>query len=110
MKPIVYIPEVVELSDKMHSSETDSLSLRQVAELMGNAVDARDSYTHNHSQQVAVISYLLSLAIGFKPKHADLFHIAGLLHDIGKIGIPDTVLMKNGELSEKEWSILKKTS
>ncbi|MCC6347365.1 MAG: HD-GYP domain-containing protein [Nitrospirales bacterium] len=84
------------------------LSLHQFAESLGNAVDAKDSHTFNHSQHVAIIGYLLALKIGFSAKQAEIVHIAGHLHDIGKIGIPDSVLQKKGMLTEEEWLYVRK--
>lgn len=82
--------------------------LHQFAEALGNALDAKDEYTYNHSQHVAVIGYLIALKLGFTSRQANLIHIAGHLHDIGKIGVPDTVLLKQGPLTEKEWQYIKR--
>ncbi|MEW6593637.1 MAG: HD-GYP domain-containing protein [Thermodesulfobacteriota bacterium] len=86
----------------------DLLSLHQLAESLGNAVDARDSHTYDHSQQVAVVGYLLARAMGCSARQADIIHIAGHLHDIGKIGLPDAVLQKEGKLSDGEWALVRK--
>ncbi len=84
------------------------MSLHQFSEAMGNAVDAKNQNTYQHSQHVAVISYLLALAVGFRPAQADVIHIAGHLHDIGKIAVPDAVLLKQGKLTENEWLTMRK--
>lgn len=84
------------------------INIHHFAEALGNAIDAKDKYTYNHSQHVAVISYLITLGMGFTPRQADLIHIAGHLHDIGKIGVPDNILNKPGPLTEKEWQHIKK--
>ncbi|MEZ0329673.1 MAG: HD-GYP domain-containing protein [Dissulfuribacterales bacterium] len=85
-----------------------SVSLHQFAEALGNAIDAKDRHTYNHSQHVAVIGYLIALKIGFTTQQADVIHIAGHLHDIGKIGIPDYILSKKEKLTEEEWRHIKK--
>lgn len=84
------------------------INLHQFAESLGNAIDAKDKNTYNHSQHVAVISYLIALKLGLTSQQADIIHIAGHLHDVGKIGVPDSILLKEGPLTEKEWEYIKK--
>ena len=71
-----------------------SLTIHHFAEALGEAVDIKDPYTHHHSQEVAVISLLLAQAIGMDEACCTTVHIAGHLHDLGKIGISDQVLQK----------------
>ncbi len=78
-------------------------SLHHLAEALGNAVDARDSQLYRHSRDVAEVSCVLAHAMGFSREEIDVIHIAGHLHDIGKIGIPDAVLKKQGPLDGEEW-------
>ena len=73
-----------------------------------NAIDAKDHFTKLHSEEVAIVSHALALASGLPPAVADHIHIAGHLHDIGKIGIPDKVLQKKGPLNEDEWVEIKR--
>jgi putative nucleotidyltransferase with HDIG domain len=82
--------------------------LHQLAESMGNAVDVRDAVTYNHSLQVAEVASLLARALGLPPTQAETIHIAGHLHDIGKIGIPDAVLKKEGPLTDDDWLWIRK--
>jgi len=82
--------------------------LHQFAESLGNAVDARDSDTFNHSWEVAELSRLIAEALGLAARQVEIIHLAGHLHDIGKIGIPDTVLKKPGALSSEEWTQMKR--
>ncbi|MFK4765714.1 HD-GYP domain-containing protein [Desulfobaculum sp. SPO524] len=83
-----------------------SLTGHQLAEALGNAVDAKDHSTHFHSEEVAEISRILALHLGMNEDEAETIHIAGHLHDIGKIGIPDAVLRKPGPLTDDEWNII----
>jgi HD-GYP domain-containing protein (c-di-GMP phosphodiesterase class II) len=85
-----------------------TLEIHQLAESLGNAIDAKDHFTRRHSEEVAVVAYILALGMGLSPTNADLIHIAGHLHDIGKIGIPDSVLQKPGPLSDREWREIKR--
>ena len=84
------------------------LNLHQLAESLGRAVDAKDSWTCSHSEEVAVISRMLALHMGLAPARAEMVHLAGHLHDIGKIGIPDAILQKRGPLDPDEFEIIKR--
>ncbi|TVM19308.1 HD family phosphohydrolase [Oceanidesulfovibrio indonesiensis] len=83
-------------------------SIHQFAESLGNAMDAKDHCTQDHSEQVAVIAHCLALEVGFSPRRAGDIHIAGHLHDIGKIGLPDCILSKPGRLTEEEWAAVRR--
>jgi HD-GYP domain-containing protein (c-di-GMP phosphodiesterase class II) len=108
MKPVIYLPEVEGLFCDLSPCAENCLSLHQFSESLGNAVDAKDNLTYNHSQHVAVISYLIALALGCSAKQADVVHIAGHLHDIGKIGVPDTVLKKQDKFTDEDWKWMKR--
>lgn len=81
--------------------------IHQLSESLGRAIDAKDHHTRQHSEQVAVLSHALALGLGLPPNQADHIHIAGHLHDIGKIGVPDRILGKPGPLSNQEWLAVK---
>ncbi len=83
-------------------------SLHQLSESLGHAVDAKDPQTANHSREVAHFSVLLAGQLGLPETTVNVIHIAGHLHDIGKIGIPDAILQKQGKLTEEEWLWVKK--
>lgn len=87
--------------------EVISSDIHQFSESLGNAIDAKDHFTRQHSEEVAVVAYALALSMGLPPSVADHIHIAGHLHDIGKIGIPDEVLQKPGKLTNIEWQLIK---
>ncbi len=82
-------------------------TIHQIAESLGNAIDAKDVHTSNHSKQVAHLSRCLALRLGLSPQQTESIHIAGHLHDIGKIGVPDEILAKKGPLSESEWVLVR---
>ena len=65
---------------------------------LANALEAKDPYTRGHSERVGAWSRSVAAALGLPPSDVDMIGQAGLLHDIGKIGIPETVLRKTGEL------------
>ncbi len=73
-----------------------------------NSVDAKDPYTYGHSERVAYFSRALARAIGLEEIECERVYLSGLLHDIGKIGVPDAVLTKAGRLTDEEFDQLKK--
>ena len=70
------------------------------------AIEARDPYTKQHSNRVTQISLALAKAMNCTTEEQDILNVAGLLHDIGKIGIRDEILLKPGRLSRDEFSII----
>ena len=75
---------------------------------LANAVDARDAYTHGHSERVARMARQLARRSGMAPQLCEQIFMTGLLHDIGKIGVPDSVLLKPGHLTEEEFALIKR--
>ncbi|HYU49482.1 MAG TPA: HD-GYP domain-containing protein [Candidatus Limnocylindria bacterium] len=71
------------------------------------AVDTKDRYTKRHSEDVARYATFLAERLGLDPDVVRSIHVAGLLHDIGKIGIPDHILRKPGALTPDEYEIVK---
>lgn len=82
--------------------------LHEMAESLGAAIDAKDPCTRAHSEEVAVVSEMLALTMGVGHDLARVVHVAGHLHDIGKIGLPDAVLQKPGALSVAEWEMVRR--
>lgn len=72
------------------------------------ALDAADAYTAQHSAGVASYSYDLARARGYEPRRSRQVHAAALLHDVGKIGVPDAVLTKDGPLADEEWLLIRR--
>jgi len=70
-------------------------------------VDAKDHYTYGHSKKVSDYAVALSEALGLPQDRIDIVRAAGLLHDIGKVGIPDSTLNKKGTLTNEEWELIK---
>jgi HD-GYP domain-containing protein (c-di-GMP phosphodiesterase class II) len=75
---------------------------------MSNAIEARDPYTHGHSERVAHVSYEIAVRMQLSEVACQEIYLAGILHDIGKIGIPDHVLMKPGKLTQEELLIIQR--
>lgn len=79
----------------------------EVATSLAGAIDAKDPYTKGHSTSVSRFSEALARAINLPEKEIARITLGALLHDVGKIGIPETVLKKEGPLSDEEWAIMK---
>lgn len=84
------------------------IDYHEIIECITAALDAKDTYTAGHSQRVSDMALEVSRLIGLKEEDIDKIHIAAHLHDIGKIGVPDQVLLKEGKLTEKEWMSIRK--
>src|SRR3954447_2341510 len=76
--------------------------------VLAETLDLRDSGTSSHSQTVGRLAALIAKALGFDDARVERIRLAGILHDIGKIGIPDWILHKPGKLDESEWAEVKK--
>jgi diguanylate cyclase (GGDEF)-like protein/PAS domain S-box-containing protein len=77
---------------------------------LASTVDAKDPYTYGHSKNVADIAQAIGKEIGMSGKELADLRNASLLHDIGKLGIPDAILTKPGKPTEEEWEIIKRHS
>jgi diguanylate cyclase (GGDEF)-like protein/putative nucleotidyltransferase with HDIG domain len=71
------------------------------------AIDAKDQYTQGHSQKVSAYAVVLAQALGLDQSEVEEIRLAGLLHDIGKVGIPEAILNKSGPLDAAEWETMK---
>ena len=74
---------------------------------LSNAVDAKDYYTNGHSIRVAEYSRLLAQRLGLSKERQEEIYYAGLLHDIGKIRVPDSIIKKEGKLTDEEYEYIK---
>lgn len=72
------------------------------------SIDAKDRYTRGHSERVAMLTRQLAERAGMSPEELERVHIAGLVHDVGKIGVPESVLRKPGKLTEEEFEWIKR--
>ncbi|MCS7239867.1 MAG: HD-GYP domain-containing protein [Candidatus Bipolaricaulota bacterium] len=81
---------------------------RQAFEKISQIVSARDRYTGVHSEQVAEIAVKLARALKLPQEEVERIEAAARVHDLGKIAIPDAILLKPGPLTEEEWKVVKK--
>jgi putative nucleotidyltransferase with HDIG domain len=80
----------------------------QTVVTLANAIDMRDTYTSSHSQRIAEWAADIARLLGCTAQDVQAIYWGGLLHDIGKIGIPDSILRKAGKLTESEWEIIRR--
>ncbi|MBR3306602.1 MAG: response regulator [Lachnospiraceae bacterium] len=88
------------------SREHDQLFLHVVASL-ASAIDAKDTYTNGHSTRVAEYSREIARRCGYDEKRQEEIYMMGLLHDVGKIGVPDSVINKPDRLNDEEFAMIK---
>lgn len=74
------------------------------------AINKRDSYTENHCKRVTDMSLNLAERLGLKNLEKDILRVVGPVHDLGKIGIPDMILLKPGKLTDEEYALMKSHS
>jgi putative nucleotidyltransferase with HDIG domain len=77
-------------------------------ESLSATVDARDSYTAGHSRRVRDLSLAIGRELALSSAELDVLAYAGLFHDIGKLAVPDSILLKPSSLSESEWEVMRR--
>jgi putative nucleotidyltransferase with HDIG domain len=85
----------------------DEHHTRTLASALARAVDAKDSYTRSHCQTVSQLAATIAAELGFTGERLGRMRLAGLLHDVGKIGVPDAILNKPGKLTDEEYAVMK---
>ena len=86
---------------RLQEAEIDTISVLVVTE------EAKDPYVRGHSKRVAQYSLAMAKEIGFSEEEQKIIERAGILHDLGKIGIVDSILNKPGKLDDEEWKIMR---
>ena len=81
--------------------------VNQSLETFAHAIDAKDQNTNGHSERVAIYSAEIARRMGMSDEEQEQIYYMGMLHDIGKIGIPDAILKKPGKLTEEEMQIIR---
>lgn len=88
------------------TAQLESLSLH-VVHTLAKTIDAKDAYTNGHSERVASYSREIARRYGYDEDMQEEVYVMGLLHDVGKIGVPDTVINKPGRLTDEEYDMIK---
>ena len=98
-----------QLLNDLQQSNTDLTSAYDATiEGWSRAMDLRDKETEGHTLRVTQLTLSMARAMGFKEEELTQIRRGGLLHDIGKLGVPDGILLKNENLTEAEWEIMRK--
>lgn len=95
----------VYMSDCNFCKEID---FHEIIECIVSALDAKDPYTAGHSERVSDMAIAVCEILNLTEEQTQQIHIAAHLHDIGKIGVPDIVLLKEGRFTDDEWEKMKK--
>jgi len=85
----------------------NNLYMHEIMDCLVEVIEAKDVYTKGHSTRVADMSCDLAKEIGVSDDVYELIHLAAHLHDVGKVGVPDQILNKNGKLTEEEYEKVK---
>jgi HD domain-containing protein/MASE9 protein len=80
---------------------------RETIAALSRSMEAKDLYTGGHTERVAAIATALAQALGYRGDELEAIEIGALLHDIGKIGVPEQILRKQGPLDDEEWAIMR---
>jgi diguanylate cyclase (GGDEF)-like protein/putative nucleotidyltransferase with HDIG domain len=91
----------------MKNVQIQKMTLQTIATI-ANTIDAKDEYTRGHSRRVSEYSVAIARELGMDEKELDGIRSIALLHDIGKIGVPDAVLNKPGKLTSEEYQLMKR--
>ena len=104
--------ELIRLQKDLHrevekkTAQIESLSIHLV-QTLAEAIDAKDNYTNGHSTRVAAYAKEIARRYGYSPERQEEIYMMGLLHDVGKIGIPDQIINKPGRLTDEEFAMIK---
>ncbi|MBQ3791855.1 MAG: HD-GYP domain-containing protein [Clostridia bacterium] len=96
-----------EMESLIERRERDKKLTREIIEAFAKVVDLKDTYTQGHSFRVAKYTEMLARELGYDDETVEKYHNIALMHDIGKVGIPDSVLNKPGKLTDDEFALIK---
>ena len=104
-----YRPDVVQLAElKRVAAGPDRAARYRAAASLAKAVDARDTYTGSHSERVSQCAARIAVRLGLDVEQVELTRLAGSLHDLGKLAIPEEILRKAGALTDSERLVLER--
>jgi diguanylate cyclase (GGDEF)-like protein len=107
-RSVRYSPDVVEeLSAAERAARLERQQALNAVHALARAVDAKDPYTQRHSERVADIAVRLALELGWRASRLAELREAAVLHDVGKIAVPDAILTKPGRLTDDEFALVR---
>lgn len=92
---------------KLRQMNRNYTSIENVLFSLANAVEAKDSYTQGHTERVSILAERMGRSMNLPEKDIIALRLGGILHDVGKIGVPIEILNKSGPLDSKEWKVIK---
>jgi putative nucleotidyltransferase with HDIG domain len=95
------VAEIREANLKLRRAHRDTIAA------LSRSMDAKDAYTGGHTERVAALAVALAKRLGFSGEDLEAIEIGALLHDVGKIGIPEQILRKQAPLDEREWEVIR---
>ena len=102
---------LINFQSKLYVKEEEQKNVQrlfsQTAMALANAIDAKDKYTHGHSSRVAEYSKKIAERAGKSPSECEEIYYVALLHDVGKIGVPEAIISKEGKLTKEEFDLIK---
>jgi putative two-component system response regulator len=113
-KPFTHADLQSTVADAVQRAERTERELRErlltptLASALANAIEARDPYLHGHCERLAALAVRLALRLGLSNGDVEAVRLGAILHDIGKIGIPDAVLLKDGPLEPAELEVVRR--
>jgi len=110
--PVSYISNVFILNgatliENSRLNQKVTEGYKSTIKALAASIDAKDHYTRGHSQRVTEFALLGASSLPMSSEELEILEYAGILHDIGKIGIPDSILRKPGPLTQEEWEIIR---
>ncbi|HVC86791.1 MAG TPA: response regulator [Gaiellaceae bacterium] len=100
------VAHALERASRARDDLRERLLAPTLASALANAIEARDSYLHGHCERLAALAVRLAELLGLSPEEIETVRLGAILHDVGKIGIPDRVLLKPGPLDDDERRIV----
>ena len=104
---VIFLITSAQIKKYKERHERDNEIINESIETFTGFIDAKDPYTNGHSKRVAKYTRLIAKEFGFDGEELDRIYYVALLHDCGKIGVPDNILGKPGKLTEEEFEIIK---
>lgn len=103
----LFAANITLIFQNLHSREHIQETQKELLLVLGDAIEQRSKETGSHVRRVALMCELIALKLGQSSEYAEMLKYASPLHDIGKIGIPETILHKPGKLDDAEWEMMK---
>ena len=100
------VDRALDRASRTHSELRQRLFTPTLAGALANAIEAREASLHGHCERLAALAVRLGQDLGLGRSELEMLRLGAILHDIGKIGIPDNILLKPGRLDAEEWAVM----